>query len=291
MVASALSTRLGAESEASKLPALQVAAEQLASTVMVGVHGRRRAGMGEEFWQYRHHRAGDEPRMIDWRRSAKSSDTRFVRELEWQTAQSVSMWVDPAASMRFASKGNPTKSERAQLLGLALAIIMLRGGERVGLTDGGTVPRAGMGQLTRIAAALSKAELDVDFSAPDARHLAAHSTAVLISDFLGDFAAIEAAVSEAASRGVRGVLIQTLDLQEEVFPFKGRTIFESITGALRHETKRAGDLRDRYLERLAARKVALSGLAKAAGWQFHTHHTDQSPQQALLWAYQALGRT
>jgi uncharacterized protein (DUF58 family) len=148
-----------------------------------------------------------------------------------------------------------------------------------------------MGQLTRIFAALSKAEIDVDFSAPDARQLAAHSTAVFMSDFLGDLAAIEAAVSEAASRGVRGVLIQTLDPQEEVFPFKGRTIFESITGALRHETKRAGDLRDRYLERLAARKAAISGFARATGWQFHSHHTDQSPQQALLWAYKALGRT
>ena len=114
---------------------------------------------------------------------------------------------------------------------------------------------------------------------------------VFISDFLGDLAAIEASVSEAASRGVRGALIQTLDPQEEVFPFKGPTIFESITGALRHETKRAGDLRGRYLERLAARKAALSGLAKATGWRFHRHLTDQSPQQTLLWAYQALGRT
>ena len=93
--------RQRAEQEASQLPALLAHAEHLATTVLLGDHGRRRSGLGDDFWQYRPLRPGDSYRSIDWRRSAKG-DTQFVREREWQIAQSVLLWVDPGASMRFA---------------------------------------------------------------------------------------------------------------------------------------------------------------------------------------------
>jgi len=87
---------------------------------------------------------------------------------------------------------------------------------------------------------------------------------------------------------VRGALVQVLDPAEEEFPFDGRTIFESMGGGLRHETLKAGELRGRYLARLADRKARLAELCRAAGWHFHTHHTGGSAQAALLWLYSAL---
>jgi uncharacterized protein (DUF58 family) len=90
--------RTRAEALGQTLPPLLAEAEMLASTVMMGEHGRRRAGLGDEFWQYRPAHQGDSARMIDWRRSARS-DAHFVREREWQAAQSVTIWVDPAKSM------------------------------------------------------------------------------------------------------------------------------------------------------------------------------------------------
>ncbi len=45
--------RQRAEALAATLPPLLVAAERVAATVAQGVHGRRRAGMGESFWQFR----------------------------------------------------------------------------------------------------------------------------------------------------------------------------------------------------------------------------------------------
>jgi uncharacterized protein (DUF58 family) len=87
---------------------------------------------------------------------------------------------------------------------------------------------------------------------------------------------------------VKGVLIQVLDPAEEEFPFDGRTIFESMGGSLQFETLRAGDLRARYLARLAERKDRLAVLARAVGWHFTTHHTGNPAQGALLWAYAAL---
>ena len=96
--------------------------------------------------------------------------------------------------------------------------------------------------------------------------------------------------AKAADRGVRGVIFQILDPTEEAFPFDGRTIFESMGKTLRHETLKAGDLRDRYLDRLAERKARLADLAAATGWQYECHHTGDSAQASLLWLYGALER-
>jgi hypothetical protein len=86
---------------------------------------------------------------------------------------------------------------------------------------------------------------------------------------------------------VRGVVLQVLDPSEEAFPFQGRTIFESVGGTLSHETLKAGDLRDRYLDRLATRK-SVASLCRATGWQYGSHHTSDGAQSALLWLWRAL---
>jgi uncharacterized protein (DUF58 family) len=279
--------RARAETLGQTLPPLLAEAEMLAATVMLGEHGRRRAGLGDEFWQYRPAHQGDSARMIDWRRSARS-DAHFVREREWQAAQSVTLWVDPSRSMSFTGdKGRAPKADRAKLLALALAVLLLRGGERVGLA-GMASPRAGRTQMLRLAARLAGDEGAEDYGAPDTDGMVGHGRAVFLSDFLGDIAGVEAALARASDRGVRGALIQVLDPAEEEFPFSGRTIFESMGGSMRHETQQAGDLRERYLARLAERKDRLSTLARAVGWHFTTHHTGNSAQAALLWAYAAL---
>jgi uncharacterized protein (DUF58 family) len=280
--------RSRAETEAARFPPLLARAEQLAGSVLLGEHGRRRSGMGDDFWQYRPVQEGDQRRMIDWRRSARS-DAEFVREREWQIAQSVMMWVDGAASMRFSSDKNLLqKADRARLIALAAAVLLIRGGERVGLTGRDLPPRRGQPQVLRLATLLTQEDAQ-DYGAPEARGMLPHSRALFISDYLGDIAPVRAALAKAADRGVRGVLLQVLDPEEEAFPFRGRAIFESIGGTLAHETLKANDLRDRYLARLAERKAELSSLAAAAGWQFQTHHTSASAQSALLWLYRALG--
>lgn len=281
--------RRDAEAAAAGLPALLADAEHLAATQVLGEHGRRRSGVGDEFWQYRPSIPGDEARMIDWRRSGRS-DQHFVREREWQAAQSVMLWVDGAQSMQFSGASQrPEKAARARIIALALAILLVRGGERVGLS-GSTPPRAGLGQVERIAMALGTPAAQEDYGAPQGQQLAPQSRAVFLSDFLGDVDAVEAALTAAADRGVKGALLQILDPVEEAFPFDGRTIFESMGGGLRHETLKAGDLRDRYLERLALRRARLSQIAAATGWHFSSHHTGVAAQPALLWLYRALER-
>ena len=281
--------RLDAELEASHLPPLLARAEHLAGTVLLGEHGRRRSGMGDDFWQYRPVQSGDSRRLIDWRRSARS-DTQFVREREWQIAQSVMLWLDASASMRFSSdKKLPEKAERARLIALAAAILLIKGGERVGVTGTDLPPRRGRAQILRLSEYFTETHED-DYGVPEARAMLPHARALFISDFMGDIEAVEAALAKAADRGVRGVLMQVLDPAEESFPFHGRTIFESAGKTLRHETLKASELKDKYLEKLAERKERLRHLCAVTGWQFTTHHTDASAQTALLWLHRALER-
>ncbi len=282
--------RSAAEAEAEALPGLMAGAEHLASAVLLGLHGRRRAGMGDEFWQHRPAMPGDTARQIDWRRSARS-DAQFVQEKEWQAAQSVLVWVDRARSMGFSSGDTfPTKEERSRLLALATAILLNRAGERFALAGPGAHPRHGEGQLLAMARALVR---DVDaeeheYGVPDTTGLPSHARALYLSDFFGDMAVVTAALGAAADRGIRGALVQVIDPQEEAFPFDGRTIFESMGRSVRHETLEASDLRDRYLERLAERKQTLTTLAQQTGWQFYCHHTSDPAAGALLWIYGAL---
>lgn len=278
--------RAEAETLAAPFPDLLAAADRLASTVLLGDHGRRAAGMGDSFWQFRPAQPGDPLRQIDWRRSARA-DSQFIREREWQIAQTVLLWVDQAASMGFASGPHETKLARARVLALACAILLIRGGERVGLTGFSLPPQAGEAQITRLAQAFST-DADQDFGLLESRGMVPHARALFVSDFMGDPAPVEAALTKAADRGVRGAMLMVLDPEEEAFPYDGRTIFQSMGGQVTHETLKAGDLRHRYLDRLAARKDLLSGWARAAGWQFRVHHTGDSAQSALLWLFGAM---
>ena len=129
----------------------------------------------------------------------------------------------------------------------------------MGLSGDALPPRAGRAQLLRLAERL--ADDAADYGTPQAQGIVSHGRAVFVSDFLGPLTTLEDALTRAADRGAKGVLMQVLDPAEEEFPFDGRTIFESMGGSVSHETLRAGDLRARYLARLEERKDRLAMLA------------------------------
>lgn len=285
----AASLRERSEGLVSSLPGLLAAADQLAASVQTGEHGRRKSGLGDEFWQYRQAVPGDAVRDIDWRRSARS-DVHFVRQKEWQAMQKVSLWVDSAQSMQFTSSPNhPTKLWRAQLLILATAILLQRGGERISLLGDESIASANRDVIERVAKALSSKKHDaLEFSGPNGTGLSKNSRVVMISDFLGDISPTQDLLHLALKQGVKGAIVQILDPQEVAFPFEGRNIFESPLGHTRHETLKAGGLREKYQQRLQERQGLLRELAGASGWQFTIHLSDTSPLPLLLWLYRAI---
>lgn len=280
--------RARAEGIAGHLPGLILSAERLAALVAPGAHGLRRAGPGEDFWQYRPAGIGDGARSIDWRRSARS-DAQFVRDREAQTAQAAAIWLSRGQGMDYAgAPGRPSKAARGQVLSLALGMLLLRGGEKVALL--GQPARAGRLQADRLARGLVAPALpgDDDHAAPG--DLRPNLRVVILSDFLADPAWVGALLSRAAALGITGLLWQVLDPDEAHFPYDGAVEFRSVSGALRHDSRDAGGLRAAYLQRLAARQDWLAGQARQAGWQFATHLTDADPAQALGWAWSALGQ-
>src|SRR5476651_1433187 len=167
------------------LPPLMVAAERLAASVSLGVHGRRRAGMGESFWQFRRYASPDSSSAIDWRQSAKSQHI-FVREREWVAAQTVWFWRDASANMSFQSgpkESGVSKRARADLLLLSLASLLVRGGERVGFTGMEGAPASSRMALTRIGRAMFAAG---DQALPPQVPFSRGNQLVWCSDFLDE---------------------------------------------------------------------------------------------------------
>jgi uncharacterized protein (DUF58 family) len=275
-----------AESAASRLPPLIVAAERIAATVMQGVHGRRRSGHGDAFWQFRPYTAGDAASSVDWRQSAKA-DRLFVRETEWEAAQTVLLWRDPSPSMQWRSNRElETKAQRADLLLLALASLLLRGGERLRLIPGDRRAFMGRAALPALAAALIRpvpeGSPELDLSVPR------HARLVMFGDFLQPIPQIQAALASFAARPVRGQMLQVMDPAEETLPYSGRIRFDGLEGEAPMLVPRVETIRGLYAERLAAHRDGISTMARAAGWGFATHRTDQPPHAALLALWQAL---
>ena len=282
-----LARRQRAERLAATLPPLLVAAERVASIVAQGVHGRRRVGMGETFWQYRRYQPGDATALIDWRQSAKTLHL-FVRENEWEAAESIWLWCDASPSMRYRSPAATTeKGDRAALLLLALAVLLVRGGEHIALLGEDARPSTGGAALNRLVARLERRSGDGP-SLPHGEVLPRHAQVVLIGDFLSPLADVEALIKHYVGSDVKGHLLQVVDPAEETLPFTGRTRFEGLEDDGEILVGRPERLRAAYVARFTAHRVAIADLARAAGWSFARHHTNQPAQAALLALYVAM---
>jgi uncharacterized protein (DUF58 family) len=291
-----------AEQLASRFPALLVAAERVATTVAQGVHGRRRVGQGETFWQFRRYEPGDETSAIDWRQSAKSRFV-FVRETEWEAAQSVWLWRDTSPSMEYTSSPNlGSKRERADLLLLALAALLMRGGERFALLGSEHTPSTGRAAFNRLTATVLDPIIRGGAAAQDATEtldktpdnlppsdpLPRYGHVLLLSDFLVPLPEIQSVVMRLADRGIRGVMMQVLDPAEVQLPFKGRIKFSGFEGEDDTLLSRVEAVRTAYHGRLEDHQAGLESIAGRIGWHFTTHRTDTSPESALLHLYTAM---
>jgi uncharacterized protein (DUF58 family) len=276
---------LGLEREAlglaDRLPNILIEAKRIAQTVAHGIHGRRRSGPGETFWQFRQFQSSDTARQIDWRRSA-SSDHLYVREREWEAAHTLWLWPDLSASMNFRSHlSGTTKRQRAIVLMLAAAELLVRGGERIAYL-GLTQPTASRKATTRIAEAIIANEPSLTATQPPKTHLRRFSGVLLLSDFLDPIAKTREHIETLAADGASGHLVQILDPAEETFPYEGRTEFLSPAGEDRWIIDRAQSLRGRYRQRFEAHRAELAATAKRLGWSFLVHHTDRPASEPLL---------
>ncbi len=272
---------------AALVPDLLIEARRVVNTVIAGWHGRRKRGIGENFWQFRPYVDGEAIARIDWRRSARDDHT-YVRDREWEAAHTVWLWADPSASMLYQSKtASVSKESRALVLALALAELLSRSGERIawpGLTD----PFSARNGAERLAAQMMHAAHLP--TRPDLSTMKRFSDVVLISDFLDPVEETRAWLDVLATRGVRAHLIEIADPAEEEFPYSGRTEFQDPETGTKLTAGRAETLRDDYRNLYTARREELSAWARKLGWSYTVNHTDRLASDALVRVHLAMSQ-
>lgn len=280
-----LKLRARAEKLSAALPPLLVDAERVAQSVWQGVHGRRRAGVGEDFWQFRPYDSGDPVERIDWRQSARS-DKLFIRMREWEAVQTVCLWADTSGSMRYASeKDYPTKAEQAKLLMLAMASLLLRGGEKPLWAEGQIyTPLHGKAGLER--ATINP--LNDDNSLPPLPPITRHAHMVLASDFLLSDGQLQERMHSYTAQHMRGILLHVVDPLEESFAIDGRVELKGTEGESPLLLSSAATYRDAYRQKYSEHQLHIQNIAQSAGWFYLRHVTNESPQMALLKLYQYL---
>ncbi|PTM92680.1 DUF58 domain-containing protein [Mycoplana dimorpha] len=269
-----------AQARAALMPDCLVEARRLANTVIAGWHGRRKRGIGENFWQFRPYVTGESLSRIDWRRSARDDHT-YVRDREWEAAHTIWLWADLSPSMMYKSAlGTVSKESRALVILLALAEILARSGERIGC-PGVMEPVAARNAAERLATALSHSTL-ADDGLPRTEMIRGSSDIVLIGDFLDPPDAVMERLGPLARRGLRGHVVEVADPAEELFPYAGRTEFTDPESGQKLTAGRAETLKDDYSRAYQARRATLADGLRHLGWSFVAHRTDRLASEALV---------
>ena len=278
---------VGARKLADAMPRLILEARRVASTVIHGLHGRRRAGPGENFWQYRRFMSGEPAQNVDWRRSARD-DHLYVREREWEASHTVWIWPDRSPSMTFTSTlAQDSKLERALVVAFALAEVLVQGGERVGV-PGLTRPTASRNVIEKMAEAIlhdptERASLPPSFAPSPLSEI------VLLSDLWVPMSEVRGKITQLAATGAHGHVIQIVDPAEESFPYSGRVEFIEPEGAGSITAGRAEAWRNDYHAIVEHHRAAIRAETDLRGWSFAIHRTDRPASELLLVLHSRMG--
>ena len=272
---------------AASMPRLILEARRVAATVIHGLHGRRRAGSGENFWQYRRFVSGEAAARVDWRRSARD-DHLYVREQEWEAAHTVWIWPDRSQSMTFASTtALDTKLERSLVIALALAEVLVEGGERIGI-PGLMRPTASRNVVEKIAQAIVHDQTE-RASLPPTFSPSALAETVVLSDLWSPIARVHETIAQLSANGSAGHVVQIVDPAEETFPYAGRIEFVEPEGAGTITAGRAESWRADYIERIKRHRAEIRTETDRLGWSFIVHRTDRPASELLIKLHGQLG--
>lgn len=268
---------------AKNLPGLLLEAERVAHGFMRGVHGRRKIGSGEAFWQFRQWQDGDNPKEIDWKQTAKSDDI-YIKQMEWEASQAAWLFRDGSPSMSFSSsKKCLLKKDYAEILLLSLSIVLLNGGERVGLLGTDLPLQVGCNSVPRICEYLPNQR---NFNL--ASQISVNSQAVIISDFFSNLEEVKKICSSLALKKIKGVLVQINDRAEEILPYKGRINFSAMSGGDEKLISKVEDITDEYRKNFLSHRDNIQTFAKSIGWGFLHYNTNMKLEDPLHEIYNGL---
>ncbi|MGH1403484.1 MAG: DUF58 domain-containing protein [Alphaproteobacteria bacterium] len=270
-----LNLRHDAEHAISAIPDLFLAAEKISAHIMHGTHAQRKSGTGEHFWQFRDYQETDSPQNIDWRQSAKS-DHVYIRQRERQNSRKTYLWCATGKSMAFSSHPKrQTKQYTAQVMTLALSLLLQQGEEHIGLY-GDIKTGRGEDRINKIIHRLGE-ETDRDAVLPDSESfsLPVHASLISIGDYLSPIEEIEYSFSNIARSEGKSLIIQVLDPAElDLHSLKGRILFEGHSENESELINNVSSVQDEYKKRMHDHIEKIRSLCLAHNWHYVLHCTD-----------------
>ena len=270
------------------MPRLILEARRVAATVIHGLHGRRRAGSGENFWQYRRFVSGEPAARVDWRRSARD-DHLYVREQEWEAAHTVWIWPDRSPSMVFRSPlAWETKLDRALVMAFALAEVLVEGGERVGI-PGLMRPTARRNVVEKMAQAILHDPTERAEPAADLRALAAlrdHRAVGPVEPDRGGPSHHRPALRDRRARP-RGADRRSRPRRPSPIPAASSSSSRKAPAPSPPAAPRPGATD--YAARIERHRAEIRAETDRLGWSFIIHRTDRPASELLLKLHEQLG--
>lgn len=245
-----------------------------------GIHSLKKAGGGEQFWQYKDYEPEDERRAIDWRQSART-DSVLVRQKEKQSIQDVRIWCANSPRMNFSSQDKIlSKKEAAQTLALSLALLSIKEHNNTGFIGAPFPPGRHEKTLGPFSDFLQTGNA-VDFQDLPKQKIKSQSLVFLISDFLEDPGDIENIIVQLSSLSISLFLIQVLDRAELELPYHGNILFDDMASGT-YKMEDVDEIRSAYIEKITQHNQNLENLCQKQGAAYIFHQTDQKISETLF---------
>ena len=221
----------------SKLDNLSLKARMVVEGFIVGLHKSPYHGFSVEFSEHRSYGAGDEIRHIDWKLYGKT-DRFFIKQFEEETNLLTHLLVDQSQSMYYSSHGI-TKLEYAKVISAALAYLMLKQQDAVGLTLFDSEirdylpPRSKSSHLNALFSRLNKIQPGPETAIAPMLHKSAEAIKkrgliILISDLFDNPEDVISGLKHFRYKGHEVLVIHVLDPQELALKFNERTRFKDM---------------------------------------------------------------
>lgn len=210
---------------------LDFVSKRVVDGTIAGLHRSPFHGYSAEFSQYRHYRPGDDLKYVDWKLFART-DRLYTKQFRETTNLGAQIALDASASMGYAGAGDGvTKFEYGRLIAAAVAYLVSRQGDAVGLVTYGEAirqflpSRGGQGHLRALLLALNReSPSGATRTAPALDRtldlLTRRGVLVVVSDLYDEDVEVERAIMRAAHIGHEVIVIHVLTRDELELPFK-----------------------------------------------------------------------
>ena len=268
---------------------LEFVARVTVEGALSGLHRSPFHGYSAEFSQYRHYRAGDDLKYVDWKLFART-DRIYTKQFRETTNVRMQVVLDASASMGYRSDGGTSKLEYARILGAALTHLIAGQGDAAGLTvyddqiRSYTGSRPGRTHLRALLAQLANTTPQGQTASAGALRraidlLRSRGVLVLISDLLEDEDAVDAELRRAARMGHDVTVFHVLSPDELEWRWPGDLEFEdSETGRRVLSAAAAGPEYKRRVEAFVGRWRTR---CTNAGIEYVLARTDAAPAHTL----------